>query len=85
MDANAHVLDGSFTYQLRALSLELDIEEISHKTWWWFQPTNTHISGSKQIDTVWASWNLDTGGFKILPFSERDEEHLTMIFDVSTR
>ena len=30
MDANEHILDGTFTRQLRE---ELDLEEISHKAW----------------------------------------------------
>ena len=81
MDANEHVLDGPFTRQLRE---ELDLEEISHKAWRG-SPPNTHISGSKPIDGVWASRSLEIGGFKILSFSESVGDHRTMIFDVSTR
>ena len=78
MDANEHVLDGPFTRQLRE---ELDLEEISHKAWRG-SPPNTHISGSKPIDDVWASRSLEIGGFKILSFPESVGDHRTMIFDV---
>ena len=76
MDANEHVLDGTFTRRLRG---ELELDEISHRAWRG-TPPNTHISGSKPIDGVWASRSLEIGGFKILSFSESVGDHRTMVF-----
>ena len=80
MDANEHVLTGSFTSKLQ----EIGLLEISHRCWGDVEP-NTFTRGSKPIDGVWASAELEIGGFKILPFSESVGDHRTMIFDVSTR
>ena len=80
MDANEHVLTGSFTRKLQ----ELGLLEISHRCWGEEEP-HTFIEGSKPIDGVWASAELEIGGFKILSFSESVGDHRTMIFDVSTR
>ena len=80
MDANEHVLTGSFTSKLK----EIGLLEISHRCWGDEEP-NTFTGGSKPIDGVWASVELEIGGFKLLPFSESVGNHCTMIFDVSTR
>ena len=74
MDISGHVLDDPFTCQLWE---ELDLEEISQKVWWG-SPPNTHISGSKLIDVIWASRSLEIGGFEFLSFSKSVGDHRTI-------
>ena len=60
IDANEHVLTGPFTSKLQKLGLQ----EISNRCWGEDEP-HTFIGGSKPIDGVWASTELEIGGFKI--------------------
>ena len=81
MDANEHVLEGPFTSALRE---EVGLEEISHRAWRG-TPPHTFIDGSQPIDGVWASPELDIGGFAILSFGQSVGDHSTLVFDVGTR
>ena len=85
MDANEHILQGSFCRRLISPEFDLDIEEILHKAWHKNSEPNTFADSLKPIDGVWASRSLEIGGFKILSFGESVGNHITIIFDVSTR
>ena len=84
MDANEHILDEGLCRELTAPRNNLDLLEISHKVWRGEEP-NTYIDGKMPIDGVWASPELEIGGFKILYFGESVGDHRTVVFDISTR
>ena len=58
MDANEHILRGTFCRRLTYPEFGLDIEEMVHVAWHTTSEPNTFADGSKPIDGVWASYSL---------------------------
>jgi len=79
MDANKHVLRGSFCKLMTSKDTNLDLVEIPHAAWGASEP-DIHADGSIPIDKVWVSTSLDNGGFNILMFNKSIGDHTTMFF-----
>ena len=80
IDMNEHVLQG---YLARIL-LELGLSEATHESWGEQEP-NTHISGSKPIDGVYHSPNLEVTSTLLLSFHEGVGNHRTVLIDITAR
>jgi hypothetical protein len=80
VDMNEHVLQGHLAKQLLALNLS----EATHTSWGEQEP-NTHISGSKPIDGVYHSGNLEVTSTLLLSFHEGVGDHRTVLIDVTAR
>ena len=80
IDMNEHVLQGHLARQL----LELGLSEATHRSWGEQEP-NTHISGSKPIDGVYHSDNLEVTSTLLLSFHEGVGDHRTVLIDITAR
>ena len=80
MDFNEHVLRG----RLPKLLQQAGLSEVSHTRWGGTEP-KTFARGSKPIDGIYISQELEVMSIMILPFDESIGDHRTMIIDISTR
>ena len=80
MDFNEHVLSG----KLPQLLQQAGLIEVSN-TRWGETEHKTYARGSKPIDGIYISQELEVTSIMILPFSESIGDHRTMIINVSTR
>lgn len=80
MDFNEHVLRG----RLPKLLQQAGLSEVSHTRWGGTEP-KTFARGSKPIDGIYISPELEVMSIMILPFDESIGDHRTMIIDISTR
>ena len=77
---NEHILTGSLTQKL----LGLGLTEATHKSWR-ETPPHTYIDGSKPIDAVYHSHELEITSTMQLSFHEGVGDHRTAIIDISSR
>ena len=80
IDANEQVTNGPI---FRALT-DINMKELTHKFW---QPgiiPHTHISGTKAIDGIFATHELEITGLLELSFDESVGDHRTMIVETTT-
>ncbi len=80
IDANEQVTNGPI---YRALSA-LNMTEITHKYWDPGIVPHTHISGSKAIDGIFATRDIEVTGLVELSFDESVGDHRTMIIETTT-
>lgn len=80
IDANEQVTDGPI---YRALS-GINMKEITHKYWEPGIVPHTHISGTKAIDGIFATHDIEVTGLLELSFDESVGDHRTMIIETST-
>jgi hypothetical protein len=80
VDMNEHVLNG----QLASKFTDLGLREATHLSWNSTEP-NTHISGSKPIDGVYHTSNLEVTSTLMLSFHEGVGDHRTILVDITAR
>lgn len=80
VDMNEHILKGPFVRRL----LSLGLVEATHTSWGNKEP-NTHVSGSKPIDVVYHSSDIEIVATKQLSFHESVGDHRSVIIDVTSR
>ncbi len=79
-DMNEHILQGQLATRLLALGLV----EALHNSWDTYEP-NTHVSGSKPIDGIYHSSNLEITSSMMLSFHEGVGDHRTLLNDITAR
>ena len=62
----------------------IELHEVSHAFWNSGKEHNTHINGTKPIDGIYASPEIDVQSFLSLSFHEGVGDHRTSIMDIST-
>ena len=82
IDSNEHVLTGRLAGLFAHPSI--DMHEASHAFWNKGMEHNTHINGTKPINGVYASPEIDVQSFLALSFHEGVGDHRTSIIDVTT-
>jgi len=79
-DMNEHILRGQLARQL----LNLGLFEATHTSWGEREP-NTHVSGSRPIDAVYHSPELEITATIQLSFHESVGDHRSVIVDITSR
>ena len=82
IDSNEHVITGHLARLLSQPSI--DMHEVSHGFWNSGEEHNTHINGTKPIDGIYASPEIDVSSFLALSFHEGVGDHRTSIIDITT-
>lgn len=82
IDANEHIRSGNIARVLA--EKHIDMHEASHRFWGVSGEHNTYILGSKPIDGIFATPDLDITGFLSLSFHEGVGDHRTTFTDIST-
>jgi hypothetical protein len=77
---NEHILTG----ELASMLLSMGLQEATNTCWEDKEP-NTHIRGSKPIDGIYHSSNLEIVTTKMLSFHEGVGDHRTTLVDISAR
>jgi hypothetical protein len=77
---NKHILKGSLAQQLLAMGFA----EATH-TRWHEEAPHTFIDGSKPIDSVYHTHNLEIMAITQLSFHKSIGDHHTVLVDVTTR
>ncbi len=81
MDANEHVLNGPLCKDL--VNDNIDLVEATHAST--ILPTPpTSMDGSKPIDRVWHTSNIELTNINVLPFGESVGDHHSFVFDISS-
>ena len=80
MDANEHVLDGKLCRQLTMPGIDL-VEAVHRYTGLPSPPT--FFRGSKPIDGIWVSPELEVEAVSILPFHKDIGDHRPIIIDIT--
>ena len=81
-DLNEHPLTGKISRRLRSDDIEL--HECTHHYWPDTTEPNTHIDGSKPIDGIFTTPDIDVTSCLILSFHESVGDHRTTIIEFST-
>lgn len=79
-DMNEHILRGPLARRL----LSLGLLEATHHYWGEKEP-NTHVSGSKPIDAVYHTPDIEITATRQLSFHESVGDHRLVLIDVTTR
>lgn len=82
IDANEPITNGPISRALQQRRLEM--REVTHHFWDGVEP-NTHINGSRSIDGIFATADIEITGFSSLSFHESVGDHRSMIVEISTR
>ena len=80
IDANEQVTNGPI---FRALT-DINMKELTHRFWQPGTIPHTHISGTKAIDGIFATHELEITGLVELSFDESVGDHRTMIVETTT-
>jgi len=79
-DMNEHILRGPLARRL----LSLGLVEATHISWGDKEP-NTHVSGSKPIDAVYHSPDIEVTATRQLSFHESVGDHRSVLIDITAR
>ena len=82
IDLNEHCLSGKISHRLRSDDIEL--YERTHDYWPDGIEPNTHIDGTRPIDGIFATPDIDVTNCSLLSFHESAGDHRTMILEFTT-
>jgi hypothetical protein len=77
VDCNDHVLTCDLAEMLHAIGMRERSQE-----WWSNHEPNTFVSGSKPIDGLFTTDDVDISSFLMLSFHESPGDHRSFVFDV---
>ena len=82
IDLNEHCLRGKISRRLG--SEDINLQERTNQVWPLDVEPNTHIDGSKPIDGIFATPDIDVTNCLLLSFHESVGDHRTMILEFTT-